>query len=338
MHDLEFITAQNCNFYYDIQPGPTTETCNFTNATYLELQCQVSSNLTRDFRIDWHYSPMPPENSTIANSSINQLSLLHESKSDVSLTAVTSTLTITGFNVTGNGFYWCSVSPTDGNIIDTPNPSTIVRIWNRNECNSDQENCDSEIIRLYMQSNWSCTTRCADQGVSLDIIDAQPCPQMSTTERNTCSSTLHAGITSESNLPTTNAINVFVLNITISNTINLNSIPTMIVSNSNPASKNNIWIAIGASTGCVILIFYCTIGVIIMCAMHCRRQEQHKLSSPWSISPFDIIQMNTFTSAPQEKDSIKNRVSKIFFEANISYETTHASISQSNDDTYATIQ
>lgn len=75
-----------------------------------------------------------------------------------------------------------------------------------------------------------------------------------------------------------------------------------------------------------------------MCAMHCRRQEQHKLSSPWSISPFDIIQMNTFTSAPQEKDSIKNRVSKIFFEANISYETTHAAISQSNDDTYATIQ
>ena len=327
MHGFEFIIAQNCSFLYDIQPGPTIETCNFINAQYLELKCRVSSNLTSDFQINWHYSPIPPENSTIVGSSINQLSLSYENKSNISLTAVSSTLIITGFNVTGNGFYWCSVSSTDGNI-DTPNPSKILRIWNQNICN---RKCDSETVRLYQQSY--STTQCADQSVSVNIIDAQPCPLMSTTE--TTNTSLHMAITSKS---TTDAINFFVPNITISNAINLSSIPTMTVSNFNPASKNNVWIAIGASTGCAILIFYCIIGVVIMCAMHYRRQEQYKLSGPWSISPFDIIQMNTFTSTPQEKDSIKNRVSKIFLGANISYETTREAISQSNDDTYATIQ
>jgi hypothetical protein len=112
----------------------------------------------------------------------------------------------------------------------------------------------------------------------------------------------------------------------------------MTVSNSNPASKNNIWIAIGASTGCMILIFYCIIGVIIMCAMHCRRQGQYKLSGPWPISPFDIIHMDTFASTPQKKDSIMNRVSKIFFERNPSYETTHTAIPQPSDNIYATVQ
>ena len=328
MHDFKFITAQNCSFLYNIQPGPTTETCNFINATYLELKCRVSSNLISDFQINWHYSPIPPENSTITDSSINQLSLQYENKSNISLTAVSSTLTITAFNVIGNGFYWCSVSSTDGNI-DTPNPSTILRIWNQNECNSNQETCDSEIITLYQQSY---TPQCADQGVSVNIIDAQPCPLMSTTV--TTNTSLHMAITSKS---TTDVLSFYVPNITTSNAINLSSIPTMTVSNFNPASKNNVWIAIGASTGCAILIFYC-IGVVIMCAMHYRRQEQYKLSGPWSNSPFDIIQMSTFTSTPQEKDSIKNRVSKIFLGENISYETTRAAISQSNDPTYATIQ
>ena len=329
MHGFEFITAQKCNLLYDIQPGPTTKICNFTNTTYLELKCQVSSNLISNFQINWHYSPIPPENSTNVGSSMNQLSLSYENKSDILLTVVSSTLRITGFNVTRNGFYWCSVSSTDGNV-DTPNPSTVLRIWNQNECNSNEETCDSEIITLYQQSY---TTQCADQGVSVNIIDAQPCPLISTTE--TTNTSLHMAITSES---TTDAINFFVPNITISNAINLSSTLTMTVSNFNPASKNNVWIAIGASTGCAILIFYCIIGVVIMCAVHYRRQEQYQLSAPWSISPFDIIQMNTFTSTPQEKDSIKNRVSKIFLGANISYETTRAAISQSNDHTYATIQ
>ena len=132
---------------------------------------------------------LPPDNSTINDSSISQLSLEYENKSTYLLTdnnVVSSTLMITGFNDTGNGFYWCSVSSTY-NTIQTPNPSTIVRIWHQNECSSSQENCNSEIISLYEESNLgrSCTARCADQDINVNIIEAQTCPQVTSITGNT---------------------------------------------------------------------------------------------------------------------------------------------------------
>ena len=330
MMTCDFIIAWSCDFYYDIQPGPTTETCNLTTVGYLELLCQVSSNSTRDFHINWHYSPLSPDNNTI-NSSISQLSLQFENKFDSEILSmdtyvVSSTLTITGFNVTGNGFYWCSVSSTS-NTIHTPNPSTIVRLWHQNEC---QGKCHSKIVSLHKQSNRSHTTRCADQGVNVTITEAQTCSQVSTTWINTRSST-----NSESDSPT---IVISAPNSTMLSTISFISIPTATILNnySNPASKNNTWIAIGTSTGGVILIFYCIVGAIITCAMYRKRRGQYKLNDP--LSPFDVIHMDTSTSVLQEEDSNKYRISKILFEANISYECTHTVVSQSDENIYATIQ
>ena len=290
-----FNTAQNCSIYY---AGPTTKlsNCNLENTEHLILQCQVSSNLTHDFyiMINWHYSQSPPNISSI-NSSTSWLRLQHEIKPKTLMLInnnnnVTSTLTITRFNATANGFYWCSVSSNDSTIY-TPNPSTILRIWYQNECNNDHEYC--EMINLHEQS----TIQCADQDVNMHVIDAQTGLQTSTIGINTGSCTL--GINSESY--------------------------TMTVSNSNPAStfNNNVWIATGALTGCVILIFYCIVGVIIMYAMYHRRQGRYK---PGDLtSPFDDIHMDTASvSMPQEKESDKNRVSNIFFVANASYECAHS--------------
>lgn len=253
-------------------------------------------------------------------------------------TVVLSTLTLTGFNVTGNGFYWCSVSSNDSNIL-TPNPSRVVRIRHQNEChsNGNQENCDTEVIALYEPSNKSCGIRCADQDINVNIIEAQICPQTSTTGIITCLSTSQyvAAINSESDIPTKTVISV--PESTISSTVNwtFSSKPTMTISNSNPA---NIWIPIGASISCAILAFYFTAGVIIICVINHRKQGQYMLSGV--TSPFDDIHMDTFTSDSmlQEKDSNKNRVSNILFETNVSYECTRTAISHSNDNIYETIQ
>lgn len=324
-------TAQSCDFYYNVQPGPTTETCNFTTAEYFVLKCQVSSNLSHNFHIDWHYSSSLPDINSTINSSISQLHLEYEIKSEsfrpINNTVI-STLTTTVFNATANGFYWCSVNLTKPNNVQTSNPSTILRIWHQNECNNNQE-CN-DILDLYEQSTSAHAIRCADQDIDICVTEAQTCSQVSMSGIST------SAINSESSTTAISAPNITTPSIV---SLSLSSTSTTTRSSSNPAPKNNVWIAIGALTGCVILIFYCIVGVIIMCMMYRRRQGEYKLNDLHVImSPFDNIHMDISTSMPQEKESNKNRVSDIFFEANVSYECTHTAISQTNENIYAAIQ
>ena len=176
--DINFIITELCHYYYHTQPGSTDETCSLSNFQFIILQCQVSSD-KQNYFIDWHYSRSRPDPDIIkyttkSNISIDDLSVEHEVKLEaVTEFNKTSVLTLSGFDVSGNGYYWCSVnsgSKVKESFDSVFNPSTVLHITEQNECFKNEQSCNTEghVIRLHSPSS---SVRCADRNVTLQIVE-----------------------------------------------------------------------------------------------------------------------------------------------------------------------
>ena len=86
---------------------------------------------------------------------------------------MSSILTMNKFDDMQNGYYWCSVKvKLDDDALT--NPSRAVHILHQSPgCSTDLENGMCNRLNIY--SSESPTLRCADQNVTLEIVEAQRC-------------------------------------------------------------------------------------------------------------------------------------------------------------------
>ena len=314
--DNNFIVTESCNYYYHIQPGSTDETCSLSNFQFIILQCQVSSDKQTYF-IDWHYSRSRPDPDTIkdttkSNGSTDDLGVEHEVKLEaVTEFNKTSVLTLSGFDVSGNGYYWCSVnsnSKAKESFDSLFHPSTVLHITEQNECFKNEQSCNTEghVIRLHSPSS---SVRCADRNVALQIVEAQSCTHTVSPKTTT-------------QIPTAT-------NTTIASTIHTLS--------------HMMWIIIGASVGGTILVLLALIGLLLsMCLVKNKfiRRTRERRNAATEPSPFDDIRMyhSSVENVKKDKTDEKDRSSKVFCESNICYdECPHAYTSQPHDNIYEEI-
>ena len=135
----------SCQYQYDIQPGPTSETCPFEghSETALILQCRISSERDTNFSIVWHHSKSIPDRgnifgSIIANSSTTVINTTMATSLQNTQPSLTSQLTLKGFDEKGTGHYWCSVVNSSSNI-HMQNPSVILHTVHNIQCKANNE-------------------------------------------------------------------------------------------------------------------------------------------------------------------------------------------------------
>ena len=313
---LTILTAERCYYYYTIQPGPTTEICNLRkdSTTFLELQCQVSSD-GRLFTIQWHYSSSQPQASNILSTStfIDNSELTKEIKSTKQNTTVISFLTVMSDNFKEDGYIWCSVNDSQATA---RNPSSVLHI---SPCSASNLHCVEEI---YLRSTFSKdVARCADQNVNVDVIQAQNC------------SINHKQAPPESG--TTNNMAILT-KVTTSNTVSNNIMPHKNTTATGSSSPSN-YIIIGASLGGVIIVLICVIVLLVMCTLRTKvnhQRREHRMTE--ELSPFDDIRMHISTKTLETCNvDDANRVSKLLCESNVCYdEHPHFSHTHSIENIY----
>ena len=332
-HESEVPPVTSCDYMYDIQPAQTALSCNVLTA--IVLQCQVSSARS-NFSISWHHSTSEPQSSNIPATKY-----IHNSTSTVIITdrnyfhntsSLVSELTINEFSEKHNGYYWCSVNSSNGTDTTTPNPSAVLHILHQIDCaaNVESSECDREV---YFYSSSSRPGRCADQDVSVDIIEAQNCTLEDLSDIATTMPTLL--ITDTTNIHSSDSPNA--------NSSNMqNEMSTInILMTKAPSLHLTLGIIIGASMGGLILVLFITIGLLLACMVrmkvhlrHQGRAEHHKDDPTSSQSADDI---HTYSSIPlSDKRDDSNRISTMPTELNVSYECLcpQAVTSQANDNVY----
>ena len=317
LHESEMPPAMSCDYIYDIQPAQTALSCN--TLTSVILQCQVSSTRS-NFSISWHHSTSEPEYSNIPATKY-----IHNSTSTVismernyfdNTSSLVSELTINEFSEKHNGYYWCSVNSSIGTNTTTPNPSIVLHILHQIDCAVESSECGREV---HFYSSSSTPGRCADQDVSIDIVEAQNCTIEDLSGLATTIPTL--SIADSTNTHTSDSPNADGSN--IQNETSTET-PINILMTKAPSLPLTLGIIIGASMGGLILVLFITIGLLLACMMrmkvHLRHQGrvEHKDDPTSSQSADDI---HTYSSIPlSEKRDDSNRISKMALELNASYE------------------
>lgn len=135
------------------------------------LKCLVSGD-SNHFTIKWYHSKSQPNISDTANES----NIITGSTSNPIMNVTnnrsrTSNLTINKFDDMQNGYYWCSVKLSKDSKDTLTNPSRVVHILHQSPgCSTETGMCNR--LSIYSESP---TLRCADQEISLEIVEAQDC-------------------------------------------------------------------------------------------------------------------------------------------------------------------
>ena len=313
----------SCDYQYDTQPAQTALSC--SKLTAFALRCQVSSD-NSDFSIGWHYSNSEPDSIDIPtamkiDNSRNIIISNVWNYSDVTNVSLLSELTLSEINEKDNidGYYWCSVNSSNETNTTTPNPSVVLHILHHIECTAKVESKCGGQINFYSSLS---TPRCADQNISVDIVEAQNCTTGDRLEPTT--------------MQTTRAdMDNFGLQNMTGSTI------TPIITTKAPSLPLTLGIIAGASMGGLIFMLFIIIGLLLMCMVRMKVNKHRKSGNQVDpITPFDDICM--YSSEPAiDKDTMDDscRTSKLVLEANLSYECPQAitSTSQTNENVYACI-
>ena len=327
----------SCDYQYTTQPAQRALSC--STLTAFVLQCQVVSNWS-DFSITWHYSNYEPD-----SSNLHTATDINDQRSTPIITtwdypyniinaSLTSELRISEINEKNNinidGYYWCSVNASnDMNHTTTLNPSRVVHILHRIECTTKVDSiCEGAVNFYSMFSESESVPRCADQNVSVDVVEAQNCTTGDriepVTERETSSYT---------NTEVTDAFNLDIQN------VSSKLIPT--ITTDSKVLPLTLGIIVGASMGGLILMLFIIIGLLLICMIRMKANKYRKaVNRVEVITPFDDIQMyNSVPVTDKSGTDEANRVSKMFLESNISYDCPQDIVSapQANENVYACI-
>ena len=338
MSILFLIIAMSCDYQYTTQPAQRALSC--STLTAFVLQCQVVSNWS-DFSITWHYSNYEPDSSNLY---MHAATDIHDSRStlitttwDYSYNTTNGSLMISELriseineknNINIDGYYWCSVnSSNDMNHTTTLNPSRVVHILHSIECTTKVDSICEDAVNFYsMFSKSESVPRCADQNVSVDVVEAQNCTTGDRIEPVTEQET-----SLYTNTEVTNALDI--------QNVSSKFIPTIITDSK--VLPLTLGIIVGASMGGLILMLFIIIGLLLICMIRMKANKYRKaVNQVEVITPFDDIQM--YNSVPvTDKSEIDeaNRVSKMFLESNISYDCPQDIVSapQTNENVYACI-
>ena len=320
----------SCDYRYDIQPAQRVLSC--SQLTAFALQCKVVSNENDDFSITWHYSNSEPDSSNIHvvpdihNSRSLLISILENDLRSNANISLTSELRVNEINekVTIDGYYWCSVN-SNNNM--TSNPSVVLHIWNRIDCTTKVESWCGDTVNFYsISQEWP--PRCADQNVSVDIVEAQNCTIGDRIEPDTKQIT---GLDLDPEI--TDGIDV--------QNVSITSTPTSMTKTL--TLPLTLGITIGASMGGLILILFITIGLLLTCMVRMKANMHQKgVTQLNSTTPFDDIHMHSsaLVTDKSETDEEASRAAKMSLELNISYECPQDIITtpQANENVYACIQ
>ena len=179
-----------------------------------------------------------------------------------------------------------------------------------------------------MFSESESVPRCADQNVSVDVVEAQNCTIGDRIELDTERET-----SSYTNTEVTNAFNLDIQN------VSSKLIPT--ITTDSKVLPLTLGIIVGASMGGLILMLFIIIGLLLICMIRMKANKYRKaVNRVEVISPFDDIQMyNSVPVTDKSGTDEANRVSKMFLESNISYDCPQDIVSapQANENVYACI-
>ena len=330
----------NCQYQYDIQPGPTSEICPFQghSETALILQCQVSSERGTNFSIVWHNTTSIPDRSNIfdhetiiANSSTTVINTTMATSLQNTQLRLTSQLTLKGFDEKGTGYYWCVVNSSSNDQMQ--NPSVILHIVHdiNVHCKANNEQPCNGDISLYMSSS----SRCADQATNIKILEAQNClnpitqedeKQIGTSFPTNPNLFIHTTSNQQSVAPITTILHI----------TNSQPTPQENVSTSAPKFQLSMGVIIGASMGGFMLILFIVIVLLLVCVVKMKRKHrirEHRLDAP--TSPFDDIRMySSIAKLTQEKVDDPNRISKLYCESNTAYECSPTVASSQTENIY----
>ena len=330
-----------CHYKYDVQPGPTSETCPLEghSETALVLRCQVSSESDTNFSIIWHHSKSKPDsNSITALISNTTTTVINTTVSPQDTrTSVISQLTLHGFDDKSDGYYWCSVDSNSD--VQTHNPSVILHIVHNFHCKAIQEQYDNDCIGNISLYTASSSSRCADYAeISINVLEAQNCLSMITpVEEKPRDTSLAANPTTDPVIQTTAAAgqpNVAPITTSLHKTTTR---PTPQETTSVArTSQSSMGVIIGASMGGLTLVLFIIIVLLVMCVVrmmkHKHRTREHR-DDP--TSPFDDIRMySSIAKLTQDKVDDANRVSKLYCESNVSYECPHTVVPQPTENIY----
>ena len=337
-------SRDSCHYHFVTQPGSTTETCHLTGTRFLVLRCQVSSDRNNNFSINWRYSHSQPAINNVASATYidDSITALH---SNITMTSISSNSTelslmsqlkLSGFDEKGDGYFWCSVNSSSDTHTMTSNPSVMLHISHQ-YCSVDQS-C-TKPINLYESYS---TPRCADQEVSVNIIEAQDCTASATPAEETSKST-------DTDLPTTTmalkttAEHTLALQTTGQQTTDLHTMvlqttsqhATTTVTSVAPSLSLGVETVIGVSMGGLILILCFIIGLLVVYIMKMKLKHRTREHRTDPTSPFnDIVMYSSVKMLENEKVDDTNGISKTFCEPNISYEYPHIATSESTDNIY----
>ena len=330
----EMHSVMGCDYLYDTQPAQTALSCNVLTA--IVLRCQVSNNRS-DFSIRWHYSNSEPDSSNIpatkyVRNSTNTIITTVWNYSH-NTTSLISELIINEFSEKDNGYYWCSVNSSNGTNSTTPNPSVVLHILHQIDCAAQAASSEcGEEVHFYSMS--LAPNRCADQDISIEIVEAQNC---TTEEGSNVATTTPALLTTASELQSSHPQNTDgnsgMLNFTTT------QLPTMITfAMKSPSLSLTLGIIIGASMGGLILVLLITTGLLFMCVVrmkvYIKHQGEEHRADPTLPQSDDIQRYSSIPMTDINKMDDTNRISKMAVELNVSYEC----ISQANDHIYDCIQ
>ena len=326
--------AMNCQYRYDIQPAPTSEICPLEGhpETALILKCRVSTENSTDLSIIWHHGRSTPDSSNIFDNKTiitNSFSTVINTTNTAKAmqTSLTSQLTLHGFDDKATGYYWCSVQVNSSSNVWQQNPSVILHIMHSFDvhckANHDQT-CDGD-ISLY-NNTLPPSLRCADHEASVDILEAQRCPHLTTDSKVDENPTDTSFTSKPQDLP-------FSQKSTSPTTISPNTQP--ITQERASPSQLSMGVIIGAAMGGLVLILFIVIGLALICVMKKRRKHRTREHAIDAISPFDDIRMySSIAKLTQEKVDDPNRISKLYCDPNAAYECPQTGASSQTENIY----
>lgn len=317
--------AMNCQYWYDIQPAPTSEICPLEghSETALILKCRVSTENSTDLSIIWHHRRSTPDSrnifdneTVITNSSSTVINTTNTTKATKA--SLTSQLTLHDFHDKATGYYWCSVQVNSSSNVQQQNPSVILHIMHSLDihCKANRDQTCDDDISLY-NNTLPPSLRCADHEASVEILEAQRCPNP----------TIDTSFTSKPpDLPSSQKSN---------SPITIPPKTQPITQERASPSQLSMGVIIGAAMGGLVLILFIVIGLVLVCVVKKRRKHRTREHAIDAISPFDDICMySSVAKLRQEKVDDPNRISKLYCDPNAAYECPQTGASSQTENIY----